>query len=361
MTSATNPESGPIIYDYDSNGNLVSRSDSRGASMTLDYDTWNRVTGKTYTPGSAEVTPNVTYTYDAHVVASGTSYPKGRLTEVAVAGGTAVRYDQYDGLGRVLKSSQITDGQGYGFVYTYNPAGSLESIQYPVSSRKVFTCYDTAGRVQSLKKDSMVGTDVYAEVVDGTDPDSAGVIAGYSPLGGMQRLALDSGRLLQRWDYNDRGQLTRLQMYRTPGTTVSSLMKLQPDYGVASTNNGNVMSQSIAVSGTAFTASQSYTYDAWNRLETVAEGTNWKQKFGYDRWGNRWTDQTLTSGIAVAPGTPIGSEWYNSGNNQMLVSHDLAGNASPMPGRIYKYDVENRIVSVDGGTAALNESFAYDG
>ncbi|HUS08376.1 MAG TPA: hypothetical protein VMZ52_18880, partial [Bryobacteraceae bacterium] len=138
-------------------------------------------------------------------------------------------------------------------------------------------------------------------------------------------------------------------------------MKLQPDYGVASTNNGNVMSQSIAVSGTAFTASQSYTYDAWNRLETVAEGTNWKQKFGYDRWGNRWIDQTLTSGIAVAPGTPIGSEWYNSGNNQMLVSHDLAGNASPMPGRIYKYDVENRIVSVDGGTAALNESFAYDG
>ena len=88
---------------------------------------------------------------------------------MAVAGGTKVRYDQYDGLERVLKSSQITDSQTYPFEYSYNAAGGLESLKYPNNNRIVYTCYDTAGRAQSVRKDAATGTDVYAEVVTGSD------------------------------------------------------------------------------------------------------------------------------------------------------------------------------------------------
>ena len=76
-------------------------------------------------------------------------------------------------------------------------------------------------------------------------------------------------------------------------------------------NNGNVMTQTIRVGGTAFTATQTYTYGAFNRLATVVEGaTNWKQGFGYDRWGNRWIVPGDTSGIGIPPGTPNGASWY---------------------------------------------------
>jgi RHS repeat-associated protein len=75
-----------------------------------------------------------------------------------------------------------------------------------------------------------------------------------------------------------------------------------------------------------------------------------------------WIDQTQTSGIAIPSGTPNGTAWYSAGNNRMTgVAYDVTGNGSPMPGRTYVYDVENRMVSVNGGSTALNETFAYDG
>lgn len=173
LRSANNPETGTVTYDYDANGNLTSRSDGRGATVTMGYDNWNRLDSKTYASGTAEQTKNVTYRYDTHAVApAGTSYPKGRLTEVAVENGTVVRYDQIDAEGRIRKHTQITDNVPYAFTYTYNAAGGLESMVYP-GGRTVFTCYDAAGRVQSVRKDSATAADVYAQVqVRGRGRDS---------------------------------------------------------------------------------------------------------------------------------------------------------------------------------------------
>ena len=116
--------------------------------MEYSLDKWNRVWRKTYTKGTAETTNTVNYTYDAHTtLGGGTSYPKGQLTQVAVEGGAIVRYDQIDALGRLQRSTQVTDNDSYEFFYSYNAAGGLESMQYPKSGRIVTTCYDGAGRV----------------------------------------------------------------------------------------------------------------------------------------------------------------------------------------------------------------------
>ena len=61
MTSATNPESGIISYQYDSNGNLLVKTDARTASAHYSYDALNRPTRRWYNGSSAlaDTTNNV--------------------------------------------------------------------------------------------------------------------------------------------------------------------------------------------------------------------------------------------------------------------------------------------------------------
>jgi hypothetical protein len=131
-----------------------------------------------------------------------------------------------------------------------------------------------------------------------SDPEAGGTIAGYHPMGGMQRLLLQNGTLTQRWNYNEQGQTQLLGMYKTPSAGPNeTLMKLTLGYGTATENNGNVRSQAITVG--SFAASQSYDYDRWSRLKVAQEGSNWRQEFGYDRWGHRWMVTACTSGIPI--------------------------------------------------------------
>ena len=112
LASAINPESGSVGYDYDGNGNLKHKTVVRG-TITYNYDELNRVISRSYTDG----TPLVTLVYDAPAVTNS----KGRLTSVSSTV-SSYGYDEYDALGRVKRSSQVTDGRQYLFGYAYNLA-----------------------------------------------------------------------------------------------------------------------------------------------------------------------------------------------------------------------------------------------
>jgi RHS repeat-associated protein len=372
LLTANNPETGAIQYDYDSNGNLTYRSDLRGASVTIGYDRWNRPLSKTYTNGEAAATSNVSFTYDVHPVPLTPSYPKGQLTEVAVAGGTVRRNTQFDALGRVMKSSQTTGGTTYNFEYTFNALGALETEKYQ-SGRTVSTCYDVAGRVKAVKNGGVTSTDIYAQIESGPDPESGTTVAGYHPMGGMQRLLLQNGTMAERWNYNERGQTQLLGIYKTPaGGPNSPLMKLTLGYGLDTENNGNLRNQVITLG--SFAATQNYDYDRWSRLKIAQEGTNWRQEFGYDQWGNRWMLTGGTSGFSVPAGTPTGSTWYSTATNRVLYPEDSnadpnddktdkAGNQSFNGNWRNRYDVENRIARVELPTnpPTVAGSYDYDG
>ena len=82
------------------------------------------------------------------------------------------------------------------------------------------------------------------------------------------------------------------------------------------------MSQEITVG--AWSASQSYTYDAVNRLASAVEeptspsslecpdeGSSWCEEFGYDGRGNQWVS---AASFSPSPLTPTSSSWFGDDN-----------------------------------------------
>src|SRR5262249_51924317 len=141
-TSASSPESGTVNYQYDNNGNLLVKTDARGASAHYEYDALNRVKRRWYNgssslsaatnnspalPSGLGATDEVNYIYDT------ASNGKGRLTSISSSVST-YSYGGYDAMGRVLSASQMISGspsQTYTMNYTYNLAGHVKTIYYP--------------------------------------------------------------------------------------------------------------------------------------------------------------------------------------------------------------------------------------
>jgi RHS repeat-associated protein len=362
LTSATNPESGTINYEYFENGNLKTKLAARllpdnvtRVTATYVYDALNRLTSRNYNDG----TPNVTYTYDAGEVNIPNS--KGRLTKIS-SSVSSYSYEDYDALGRVKKGTQTTDGQSYLMSYQYNLAGNLISQTYP-SGRIVKTEYDNAGRIAGVKNNS---TGAYYAGAAPTDDTNR---LQYSAAGRIQAMKLGNG-LWEHTNFNSRLQVIQIGL----GSTSTNSAFLQLDYGYGTTdNNGNLQNQIITIPTvggvTGFTATQTYTYDAVNRLATAQEnnGDSWKQNFDYDRYGNR----KLVSGTTLPSTlTPANNPLINPNNNridnaasgQTNVLYDNSGNLTrEVDGHTYQYDAENKMVSYDGGaTTGGGASYSYD-
>jgi YD repeat-containing protein len=168
----------------------------------------------------------------------------------------------------------------------------------------------------------------------------------------------------RKWSAVEYGEATILDACREPGERDDAVGLT---YGADAANNGNVASQTITlgpVAGPAFVATQNYGYDPLNRLETAVEGSNWRQKFGYDRWGNRWIVEGAGNTENMPPvsgtGAAVEAANYDQTRNRLAVPTDNAGNASVLAGRTMKYDVENRLVSITGGSTVA-QSMVYDG
>jgi YD repeat-containing protein len=284
---------GTVEYLYDPAGNLVQRRDPRNSVTDILYDLRSRVQLKAFS-GGPQTTPDVTYCYDG-IAASGpcagapvdpdsVNRPwnlRGKLTMVKNADSTT-KYIEYDGLGRVMKSSQTTAGLGKQmFRYGFNHL-ALEAIQYP-SGRVVRYGFDAAGQVSSVTGSP------------DTEPRTYVASAQYAAHGAVERMTLQAASGTdQRFEatcYNDRLQpATMLLRSSVPvqancGDTLNNWVRLVLGYGSAGANNGNVRSQSIRPSAGA-TITQAYDYDKLNRLKVFRENSVPLQTFDYDRWGS---------------------------------------------------------------------------
>ena len=327
LASAINPESGLISYQYDNNGNLLTKTDARNITTTFAYDALNRATSRTYSDSTA----TVTYTYDA----GGVTNSKGRLTSIS-SSVSATNYTAYDALGRTTAGNQVTDGQTYSMSYSYNRANQT-SMTYP-SGRVITTEYDPAGRMAGVK-DQQSGV-FYAGAL-GTDATNR---MQYAAHGAVAVMKLGNG-LWEHRDYNSRLQPAFIGLGTS--STDSSTLGLTYNYGT-SNNNGNLQTVTYAGGGLSYT--QTFGYDQLNRLTTSVEsGSSWSQTNKYDRYGNR----------AIDLGGGNQSLYFNTANNRITnssYSYD-AGNLINDGVHSYGFDGENKIKSVDG----VSDVYRYDG
>lgn len=400
-----------IVYEYDEAGSLKKRADARGIETSYAYDALGRVTDRTYTDvhlpqGGTLTTPSVKYYYDAQPLPKGApAFDRGKslghLVAVTYGGVTSTTGSYtgwYDELGRARYSSQVTlqpdisgqlSAQTYVFGYEYNLDGSLKSERYP-SERVVASEYDSAGRLAGVKNQ---GGGYYA----GGDPNVANNpnIIAYEAHGGVSALRLGNG-LWEHTLYNE-----RLQPYEIGlGTsrTDSSKLKLEYSYvptvngtGEPTRNNGNVQSQRISVPAEGLTPAQtftqSYIYDALNRLESAYEvrwgAETWRQTYACDRYGNRRLDEPHTTKLNAAGATvyavdssnrPTTNPAIDASTNRITetgYTFDASGNllcdpqhqcvSSPTFTAYFDYDAEGRMVRAAGEVQTGGSEYVYDG
>ena len=318
----------------------------------MSYDSLGRVVNKSYSDGS---TPAVVYCYDGKVpgttgcVAGATMGQMRRLTGVK-SGESQTTY-LYDDLGRVTESEQTTEGTPYEFLYGWNRDGVLKEMQYP-SWRKVRYCLDPGGRPFAT----------YAnDEADCPEQQARSYVKGaiYGAHGSIETMLLGNG-IVENTSYNARLQVTGIQ--------AGDLLSLQYGYS-ADKNNGNVLSQTIAVSGNSY--EQTYSYDGVNRLASAAESAggvaSWSQTYGYDRFGNRWVPQTESNNNALRVDlqTPQVETNIDGATNRVIgpgtyMYGDGRGNLTKFGEREFVYDEENRLRTSRIGEGA-ETTYSYDG
>jgi RHS repeat-associated protein len=364
LTQAKNPESGTIAYSYvNSSGALCSGDPSNVCSKTAlapnqpptgtatvittyTYDTLNRLTQRSYSDG---VTPTAMFGYDQASVTMGTqrfniTNSIGRLSwECTIAPTTCptINAFSYDKMGRTAQLWQCQHLNcplpNIVFSYDYDLIG--DELDYfigtvPPGSTEYVSTYSSAGRLTSFTTPTWVDSTNPANLLTGVHYDAFGHIISGNLANG---LSLSSG-------YDARSRVTAMAVGTTCSVGNCSTNKYRFTTGYAP--NSDVVSSTDTVNG-----NWTYTYDDLNRLSTgVAnngEGCSWD----YDRYGNR-LHQNAQSGSCTT------SQYSFSGNNNRIDGdgYDAAGNLLNDGFHTYKYDAENRIVSVDGGAT----TYIYD-
>ncbi|MGH8247128.1 MAG: hypothetical protein ACREUU_11945, partial [Gammaproteobacteria bacterium] len=230
---------------------------------------------------------------------------------------------------------------------------------------------------QTLPSNKVVSTD-YDQAGKVTAVTGYSSLMAYAPHGGLKEMRLASGLWENAW-FNCRLQPSMIGLGSTqrsvpPLDSDWSSLKLEYNYRgdggeckekpiPINNNNGNVRFQNITVPDLFIPGlSQTYGYDALNRLQTAAETGNgdWAQTYAYDRYGNRWV--SANSGLTLSAQTPIDASWYNAANNRINgYTYDDAGNQqSIVGGTTFAYDAENRLRTVTR-LGADTVTYDYDG
>ena len=369
-------------YQYDPSGNLTQKTDARGVVTTYTYDAFDRNTTVDYSD-TTSINPDVKRFYD------GATNGKGRFWYFYKGGdfltGNNVDHtaiDSYDALGRPLVQRQLFKLNGawsttYQTSRAYNLASGVIHQTYP-SLHTVATPPDSIGRTQS----------VTGNLGDGVSRSYASAFLYNARDQITQELFGTQMPLYHKLQYNIRGQLWDVRVSTGPDVNGSwNRGALQFFYESTYThgasgpdNNGNVLKTNHYVpldeqSATWTIHDQFYSYDALNRLSSVAEyfvsnTQPWTQQslqsFSYDRWGNRKisTGQTWGTGInnkafdvdtatnrLTVPVGQSGSMAYDAVGNLTTDTYTGAG--------FRTYDAENRMTMAADNTGQTSR-YTYD-
>jgi RHS repeat-associated protein len=275
-TAMSDPDMGAWQYFYDANNNLIAQIDALQTSTTFSYDALNRVTLKSYPSGTT-----VSYRFDTAPDNTASTYPIGRLSIMSDATGTTKYF--YDKLGRSYTTKKTISGVTFTTVSSYDLAGRLKSMQYPIDNEVVNYSYDAGGNLSVVSN----STATYVSYT------------GYNSLGqpGESRIGNNIKTAYTYKPANNR--LWNVLTSRASGT--QTYLNLTYDYY----DGGNVKSITDGVNAVQ---TQAFAYDELNRLSQAQSTTYGDLFYSYDQIGNFAYKSNDTGGsIFVAASCPNGT------------------------------------------------------
>lgn len=315
----SDPDMGNWTYAYDPNGNLITQTDAKGQTIQFTYDLLNRVTQKVAVVSGALPVTLATYTYD-----TGTN-GVGRLSLVDDrSGSTSFGYDV---LGRTISETKTVSTSSYTFTRSYDALSRLKTLTYPDGEAVTYT-YNELGDVETIS-----GFSSYVTNVD------------YNAAGQITKIAYGNGVTT---DYTYNPQSLRLSSLQTRNNSAQVLQYFNYSFDAV----GNV----TQIQDNVHTATQSFTYDALNRL-TSATGSYGNFTYQYDSIGNLTNKEGVLQTYGVSGvGKP---HTITSASNGMSFEYDPNGNmtAKRESGNLVqalRYDVENRLVEVINENSSQN-------
>jgi RHS repeat-associated protein len=363
LTSASNPESGVVAYAYDGNGNLITKTapkpnqtGSATVTTTYNYDALNRLTKRSYNDNS---TPTAQFGYDGVALTGCTKNPPAIVADSAPIGNSTSMCDgsgatswSHDKMGRVVQEGRFIGAMTPAKLinYGYNLDGSLQYLTTPPLKTIVYT-YNGAGRA--------------TKGIDSIDNINFATGATYSPGGALTAMTMGPAAgfagIVTSNAFNNRLQPILLSAGVAGQNPVFSecfdfhlgvAVNTAPcSFGASNPKNDNGNVYQI-VNNRDTTRSQSFTYDALNRIYTgQSSGTQWGEAFTIDAWGN------LTNEAPVANKTSHEGLSASAGTNNQLAGfgYDAPGNMTSNGSTSYVYDAENRLTWTSG------YKYVYDG
>ncbi|MEQ9463559.1 MAG: RHS repeat-associated core domain-containing protein [Haliea sp.] len=281
--------------DYDAVGNVVAETDRLGRTRSYRYDGNSNLISVTETHGAV-----TTFSYDKNDNRISHTDANGRKTRMV-----------YDANDRLIET-QYPDGSTER--YAYNAAGQVEQTVLP-DGKYIDATFDGFGRP--------TGRDLSGESSESFRYDAEGRLAGATNLWGTVE-----------YDYDPDGRVSEI---RSEGGH-----SVRYDYdGV-----GNRTSLTTQVNGQA-ARTTNYTYDALNRLHTVAEPDGDTTTYSYDPVGN-------VASIAY-PNDVVSTFTYDNVNQLTRIEHRKGG--STLASYDYTLDAGGRRTRVDHGNG---ESVVYN-
>ncbi len=249
LLTRTNPNGITLTYGYDADGNVTSIADSQGGLTTLTYNSEGQVATKSYQDSSTQF--SVSYTYDAN----GNVLTETRTQNGAAAGSTQNTYD-----GDRLTSIVQTDGNGNtigSFSYSYDAAGQLTS--QTVNGVTTSFGYDATGQL------IQAGTQNYSYDANG-NPTNGGDTVGtdnqlssdgtwnysYDAVGNLVGKTAVDGSSSWTYTYSVRNQLLSAVETDGSGATITSVSYTYDIFG-------NRLSRTVT--NTLGTTTQGFVYD----------------------------------------------------------------------------------------------------
>ncbi len=348
-TRTTNAMGNKTTYQYDDDDRQTSVTDANLHATSTDYDDAGRATFTYYQDGTQSQTIYDELGRRASQIdqaghPTGYGYDKlGRLATVTDAMGHVTRLG-YDELGE--KTSQ-TDANGHVTKFAYDQKGHLTSKMLPMGQTEGMN-YNPDGSLASQ-----------------TDYNGTVTTFDYDPLSGRLLDKRDgAGNLLVSFAYNPDGSRQSATRYLSGGNVVTT----DAYYAAGNFRQGRLLSVTTtigsrtlgavtydydAAGNKASTATPSgtdtFTYDADNRLKTVSRGGQTLATYGYDHAGNR---ASLLRGNGVTTGYA-----YDTLNRLTDVTNSAGGSFH----YVLKPDGKRASVTVSGASSGNGETdYTYD-